>query len=139
MGIVKINKSLYFVFGIAFFFLTIASFAQNTKPAFSFCGKSVECTMTWDEFMACKKELTPIDKNTSISSFVLTIRKAEKKDFIFLEFPSKGNAFSKASIEMIEKLHKEKKLGEKLEIDAVELVQSGKAAKKVSGMIIILN
>ena len=62
-----------------------------------------------------------------------------ERNFIFLEFPSKGNAFSKASIEMIEKLHKEKKLGEKLEIDAVELVQSGKAAKKVSGMIIILN
>ncbi len=112
------------------------SFAQ--APAFSFCGKSGDCSMTWDEFTACKKELITTDKNVSISSFVLTIKKAQKKDFVFVEYPANGNTLSKASVEMIEKLHKDKKLGDKLEIGTVEVVQSGKAAKKVTGMVITL-
>lgn len=112
------------------------SFAQ--APAFSFCGKTGDCTITWEEFMACKKELIVSDKNVSISSFRLTVQKAKKKEFVFLEFPQKGNAFSKASLDMIEELHKDKKLGSKLEVDAVEVVQSGKAAKKLPGMVITL-
>ena len=116
--------------------VTVSTFAQN---AYSFCGKTGDCTMTWDEFMACKKELVMADKNSSISSFRLTIQKAKKKDFVFLEFPGKGNAFSKASLDMIEELHKDKKMGNKVEIDAVEVVQSGKAAKKIPGMVITLN
>ena len=95
--------------------------------------------MTWDEFMVCKKELVSLDKNVAISSFILTIKKAEKRDYVFIEFPSKGNTFTKGAMEMIEKLHKDKKLGDKLEIGTVEVLQSGKAAKKAPGMIITLN
>ncbi len=127
-----------YIFKIVFvLFISAHSFAQ--APAFSLCGKTGDCSMTWDEFIKCKKELVTTDKNVSISSFRLTVQKLKKKDFVFLEFPQKGNAFSKASLDMIEELHKDKKLGSKLEIDAVEVVQSGKAAKKVPGMIITLN
>lgn len=130
-----------YIVSIVFFILVSVQYgqAQNTKPAFSFCGKTGECKMTWDEFMACKKELESVDKNVAISSFILTIEKAEKKDYVLLEFPAKGNKITKQAMDMIEKLHKEKKLGSKIEIDTVEVVQSGKAAKRVPGMIIILN
>lgn len=130
-----------YILKIAFILVvsTLVSFAQDPKPAFSFCGKTGECKMTWDEFMACKKELESIDKNVAISSFILTIEKAEKKDYVLLEFPAKGNKITKQAMDMIEKLHKDKKLGSKLEIDTVEVVQSGKAAKRVPGMVIILN
>lgn len=115
------------------------SFVQDTKPAFSFCGKTGDCTMTWDEFVACTKELTTLDKNVSISSFVLTVKKVVKKDFVFVEYPSKSNKFGKGAMEMIEQLHKDKRLGDKITIDGVEVVQSGKAAKQVSGMTITIN
>lgn len=129
-----------YIFKIAvLIFISVQSFAQNAKPLYSFCGKTGDCTMTWDEFMACKKELITTDKNSSISSFRLTIQKAKKKDYEFLEFPQKGNGFSKASLDKIEELHKDKKMGNKVEIDAVEVVQSGKAAKQLPGMIITLN
>ena len=126
-------------FIVTFIVLTSIQALYAQTPAFSFCGKTGDCTMTWDDFNKCKKELVTTDKNVSISSFRLTIQKAKKKDFVFLEFPQKGNSFSKASLDMIEELHKDNKLGSKLEVDAVEVVQSGKAAKKVPGMIITLN
>lgn len=130
-----------YIFRIAFIVLIgiQVSFVQGTKPAFSFCGKTGDCTMTWDEFIACKKELTTLDNSVSISSFVLTVKKVVKKDFVFEEYPSKSNKFGKGAMEAIEKLHKDKKLGDKLLIDGVEVVQSGKAAKQVPGMIITIN
>jgi hypothetical protein len=103
------------------------------------CGKTGNCSMTWDEFMSCKKELLTNDKSVSINSFILTIQKAEKRDTIQIEYPSKGNAFSKQALESIEKLHKDKKMGNKVLIEAVNVVQSGKEARKVPGMVIILN
>lgn len=112
--------------------------AQDTKPAFSFCDKTGDVTMTWDEFMACKKQLVTLDKNASISSFILTIKKAGKRDYEFVEFPAKGNMFTKGAMDTMEKLRKEKKLGDKIEISNVEVVQSGKAAKQVPGMIITI-
>ena len=118
-------------------FISVQSFAQNAH--YSFCGKTGDCTMTWEEFTNCKKELTTTDKNTTISSFIVTIQEAKKKDFVFSEYPAKGNAFSKASLDMIDELRKKKKLGNKLLIDNVEIVQSGKAAKKAPAMVIILN
>lgn len=129
------------IVGVLFFVFVFVQFghAQNAKPVFSFCGKTGDVTMTWDEFMACKKELVTVDKNASISSFILTIKKAGKKDYEFVEFPAKGNTFTKGAMDTIEKLHKEKKLGDKLEITNVEVVQSGKAAKQVPGMVITLN
>ncbi|MDF2438865.1 MAG: hypothetical protein K0Q95_3241 [Bacteroidota bacterium] len=118
---------------------TITAFSQKEKPLYSFGGKMGNCTMTWDEFMSCKKELTAIDKTVSVNSYILTIQKAEKKDTVQIEYPSRGNAFSKQAIESIEKLHKDKKMGNKVVIDAVQIVQSGKEARKVNGMIITLN
>jgi hypothetical protein len=114
-------------------------FSQKEKALYSFCGKSGNSTMTWDEFKSCRKELVTNDKGISINSFILTIQKAEKKDTIQIEYPSKGNAFSKQAIESIEKLHKDKKLGNKILIDAVQVVQSGKEARKVAGMTIYIN
>ncbi len=120
-------------------FISIQAVGAQTKPAFSLCGKTGDCTMTWEEFTTCKKELTTTDPAVSIGSFIVTVKKANKKDFEFLEFPAKGNKFSAAALEMIEKLHKDKKLGDTIAIDTVEVVQSGKAAKKVPGMVITLN
>ena len=94
--------------------------------------------MTWDEFMSCKKELVA-DKGLSIGSFIVTIEKAEKKETTYVEFPVKGSIFSKSAKETIEKLHKDKKMGNTVTIEAVEVLQSGQAARKVPGMKIILN
>ena len=127
-----------YILSIVFFVLVQLSFAQDTKPAFSFCDKTGDVTMTWDEFMACKKQLVTLDKNASISSFILTIKKAGKRDYEFVEFPAKGNMFTKGAMDEMEKLRKEKKLGDKIEISNVEVVQSGKAAKQVPGMIITI-
>lgn len=95
--------------------------------------------MTWDEFSKCKKELVTNDKKLSIGSFILTITKKEKKDSVFVEFPAKGSMFSKSALETIEKLHKDKKLGTKVLIEAVQVLESGKEARKVPGMVITLN
>ena len=126
-----------YILSIVFFVLVQLSFAQE-KPAFSFCDKTGDVTMTWDEFTACKKQLVTLDKNASISSFILTIKKAGKRDYVFVEFPAKGNTFTKGAMDEMEKLRKEKKLGDKIEISNVEVVQSGKAAKQVPGMIITI-
>lgn len=118
---------------------SFAALAQKEKPLYSFGGKTGNCTMTWDEFMACKKELVANEKGISVNAFILTIQKAEKKDTIQIEYPSKGNAFSKQAIESIEELHKKKKMGNKVLIEGVQIVQSGKEARKVGGMVITLN
>jgi hypothetical protein len=118
--------------------ISSACFAQKEKPLYSFCGKTGNCSMSWDEFMACKKELLATEKGITVNSFILTIQKAEKKDTLQIEYPSKGNAFSKQAIESIEELHKKKKMGNKVLIEGVQIVQSGKEARKVEGMIITL-
>jgi hypothetical protein len=115
------------------------AFSQKEKPLYSFGGKTGNCSMTWDEFLACKKELVPTDKGITVNAFILTIQKAEKKDTIQIEYPSKGNAFSKQAIESIDELHKKKKMGNKVLIEQVQVVQSGKEARKVGGMVITLN
>jgi hypothetical protein len=128
-------------FKIVFLILISAhiSFAQKTAPVYSLCGKTGDCSMTWDEFSKCKKELVATNKGLSIGSFILTITKLNKKDSVYVEFPAKGNAFSKSALETIEQLHKDKKLGTKMLIEAVQVLESGKEAKKVSGMVIMLN
>lgn len=95
--------------------------------------------MTWDEFMSCKKELVTTDTKLSVGSYIVTLTKAEKKDTTYIEFPVKGNVFSKSAQESIEKLRKDKKLGNKVLIEAVQILESGKEARKVPGMIITLN
>ena len=128
-----------YILSIVFFIFVVAqSVSAQEKPAFSFCEKTGDVTMTWDEFIACKKQLVTLDKNASISSFILTIKKAGKREYVFVEFPAKGNTFTKGAMDEMEKLRKEKKLGDKIEISNVEVVQSGKAAKQVPGMVITI-
>jgi hypothetical protein len=112
-------------------------FAQNN--VYILCDKSGDCSMTWDEFTQCKKTLITTDKAMSVSAFVVTVKKLGKKDVEFLEFSSKTNSFPKEALQMIDELKKNKKLGDKIEISNVEVVQSGKPARKVNGMIITLN
>ena len=65
-----------YILSIVFFIFVVAqSVSAQEKPAFSFCEKTGDVTMTWDEFIACKKQLVTLDKNASISSFILTIKK----------------------------------------------------------------
>jgi len=46
-----------YILKIAFvLFISAQSIAQGTA-AYSFCGKSGDCTMTWYEFLACKMKL----------------------------------------------------------------------------------
>jgi hypothetical protein len=125
---------------VLFMLLVISSltFAQKEKPLYSLCGKTGNSTMPWDEFMKCKKELIT-EKGVTIGSFILTIQKAEKRDTVQVEYVCKGNVFSKQALESIEKLHKDKKMGNKILIEAVEVLQSGKEARKVPGMVIMLN
>ena len=130
------NTVFKIIFGILV--STQISFAQKKAPEYSLCGKTGDCTMTWDEFSKCKKELVA-DKGLSIGSYIVTVMKSEKKDSVFIEYPIKGNTFSKSSLEMIEKLHKDKKLGKKILIEAVQVLESGKEARKVPGMVITLN
>lgn len=118
---------------------TGAAYAQKTTPLYSLCGKTGNCSMSWDEFMSCSKQLTATNNKIQVSSFVLTISKAEKKDTIQIEYPSKGNQFSKQALESIDKLHKDKKMGNTVLIEAVQVVESGKDARKVPGMTITLN
>ncbi|MCW3084925.1 MAG: hypothetical protein JWP12_2291 [Bacteroidetes bacterium] len=128
------------IFKIAFILIISSAslHAQKAAPVYNLCGKTGDCTMTWDEFMKCKKELVSTTKGVSVSSFVLTIMKPEKKDTLQIEYPSKGNAFSKQAIESIDKLYKDKKIGNKMLIEAVQVVESGKEARKVPGMVITL-
>lgn len=95
--------------------------------------------MTWDEFLSCSKQLITNDKKIQVNAFILTIQKAEKRDTIQIEYPSRGNQFSKQALEAITKLHKDKKMGNQVLIEAVQVVESGKDARKVPGMVIRLN
>jgi hypothetical protein len=124
---------------LLFLTITMNVFSQKEKALYSFGGKTGNCSMTWEEFLSCKKELVSTEKGVSVNAFILTIQKAEKKDTIQIEYPSKGNAFSKQAIESIEELHKKKKMGNKVTIEGVQIVQSGREARKVGGMTIILN
>jgi hypothetical protein len=126
-----------FLIAALFTVFSIGMHAQNA--VYTLCGKSGNCTMTWDEFTQCKKSLLTVNKEMSVSSFVVTVKKLGKKDVEFLEFSSKSNSFPKEALQMIDELKKDKKLGDKIEISNVQVVQSGKAARQVDGMIITLN
>jgi hypothetical protein len=96
---------------ITFLFLIISniSFAQKGTPLFSICGKTGNCTMTWEEFSKCKKVLVPTDKKITIGTFLVTVQKAERKDSTYIEFQEKGGLFSKSSLEVIEKASQRQK------------------------------
>src|SRR5205809_1078644 len=93
---------------------TMNAFSQKvaSKPMFTLCGKSGDCTMTWDEFKKCQKELMPIDKNLKIVSFtvsVLTIP-LSGKDTVYVDYGNTGNALSKETKDALEKLISEKRV-----------------------------
>jgi hypothetical protein len=121
----------------AWLFLAVASQDADAQE-FSLCGKTGNIIMTWEEFSACKKELVPTDKSVKVNTFLLMVPKAEKKDTVWIEFVCKGGQFSKSSLEMIEKLHKSKKMGNMMKIDAVELLQSGRDARKTKGITVTI-
>jgi hypothetical protein len=113
---------------------------ENSKPMFTLCGKSGDCTMTWDEFKACKKELLPVEKNVSVVSYTVSMRVVplEGKDSVFVDFPNTGSAFSKATLEGVDKLINEKRVvGGKIFIEAVKVSRDGKEMK-TPGMVIKL-
>ena len=124
---------------IVFLFLLGFTAVAQKDPVVSFCGRSGNITMTWEEFSACKKELVTDDKKVQVGSFILFVPKAEKKDSTMIEFQVRGGLFNKQAKETIEKLHKDKKLGKKLVIEAVEVLESGRSARKVPGITITLN
>lgn len=118
--------------------LSPLGFAQATKAEYSFGGKSGNSTMTWEEFLSCKKELKVLNKDLMIGSFLVTVSKLQKKDSTQIEHPCKNNLFSKAATESIKELHDDKKLGRTVVIDHVQIQQSGKAARVASPMIITI-
>jgi hypothetical protein len=122
---------------LIFLFLFTGVSAQTRE--FSFCGKNnAEVSMSWDEFLSCKKELIPRDKGVTINSFVLTIAMPQKKDTVWTEYICKGNVVSKTALAAIDKLHKNGKMGNTVKIDAVEVLQSGREGRKAAGMTITL-
>jgi hypothetical protein len=123
---------------LSVFLFTALSASAQGKAELSFCGKTGNQSMTWEEFSACKKELVAIDKNLKINSFIVLVGKAEKKDTVWTEYISKGSTFSKTAIEAMEKLHKNKKMSNTIKIEAVEILQSGRDGRKVPGMTITL-
>lgn len=137
MGIRTGSMSKISTIAFILFLITANAFAQKA-PVFSLCGKTGDCSMTWDEFLKCKKELITNDKKLSIGSFIVTIQKGSKKDTVFVQYPCKGYVFSKSCVEAIEELHKDKKMGGKVLIEGVEILQSGQSARKGTGMTIRL-
>ncbi len=120
--------------------LTAFSQKEAAGPTFTFCGKSGNSTMTFDEFKKCKKDIVPVEKNVKIVSFIISmlVVPLEGKDSVFVDFQNIGGAFSEANTEAVDKLIKEKRIvGGKILIEEVKVSQDG-TEKKVNGMIIKL-
>jgi hypothetical protein len=136
MGVNKQMKVAVKYLFILSLFVCVA-FGEKTH-GFSFCGKNTDCSLSFDDFMKCKKELAVTDSKTSINSFVVTIQKIEKKKTLSVQYKSKGKTFSRTLLEAIDELYKDKKLGNTILIEDVEIIQSGQAARLDSGITITL-
>lgn len=90
---------------------------QNEKPFFTFCGKSGNFYMTFDEFKNCKKELIPINNNLIISAFTLSC----SADGKFWDFTSTGNAFSKEQNDALGKLISNPTFGNRILIENIQI------------------
>ena len=119
--------------------LNVFSQNQNTKTLYTFGGKSGNCTMTWDEFKKCKKELTPIDKSLKINSFNISILvvSPDGKDSTYTDFSNTGNAFSSQANETFDILISGKHVSNKILIEEVQIAEGDKIIK-VPGMVITL-
>ncbi len=134
----KMKNSIITSLVVMMISFNLFSQTQNSKPLFTFCGKSGVCTMTLDEFTKCSKEITPSDKNMKINSFHVSEMEYTKggKDSVFTDWENKGNTFSKNTIDEIEKLIRNKKPIAKLFIENVDITQ-GDSKVKNSNIIII--
>jgi hypothetical protein len=109
---------------------SLNTFSQNKTvrlPLFTFCGQTGDCEMTIDQFKKCKKELTPVNKDEKINSFLVYVIEYtnNRKDTAEIDFQNKGSMFTKETIDGIDKLIMEKKDIKKIVIDNIK-IQKGK-------------
>lgn len=114
--------------------LSISAYGQDRKYA-SFCDKTGDITMTWDEFSSCKKELGMIEPNLMVISFVMSI----KANGVFTDYVCKENIMSSQAVEALEKLHKEKTFEGKILIEEVMVKGvNSTGIRKVPGLAITI-
>jgi hypothetical protein len=106
---------------------------QEGKALYTFCGKSGECTMTFDDWKNCSKELIPISKSFKINSFKIQIKSLSlwenslgKKDTVCDTIYNVGAVFSDDNIRRIENSVRAKRLVGKLKIIAVDVLSENK-------------
>jgi hypothetical protein len=127
-GNVKI-KLIFLIVAVGF---SVKVFGQDTKSLYTFCGKSDNCTISFNEFKSCIKELTKTEKDLKIKSFIISAQVISPvtKEKFFEDHPNVGNDFSKETIEWLEKALKEKRLvNNRFLIEDVRIEQSGKMIK----------
>jgi hypothetical protein len=113
---------------------------QSANRLYTFCDKTGDCTMSFDEFKKCAKTLNTIEKDLKVLSFVVSAKviTPDKKGSYFEDYPNMGSSFSNATIEWLEKIIAEKRLdNNRILIEEVKLIQGDKTLK-TSGMIIKL-
>lgn len=122
------------IFAIILFSITLTSFAQKEvkAPLYSFAGHTGDCSITWNEYSKSKKELTPIDSSITIKSFNVSTYINPS----YADYSCKGNLFSKAVIELIDKLQQDKK-SHKILIERVIADHNGRE-EQLSSMVITL-
>jgi len=121
--------------------ITVGAFAQKAKPEpmFTFAGKSgSKISMTWDEYLKSKKELTTADKNVTVKSFNVAILNVNGKDSVYSDYSNTGNVFSRETVTAIEKTHSAATPGNTIFLEAVILNKDGKEVK-TPGMVIKFN
>ena len=135
-------KTKILVMLVTLFAATTSAFSQKQpdKALYTLCSKSGDCTMTWDEFKRCNKELTPNDKNLKIVSFTVSVLVVPLtgKDSVYVDYGNTGNAFSKETNDALDKLINEKRIvRNKILIEEVKASKDGKEMK-ITGMVIKL-
>jgi hypothetical protein len=110
---------------------TISTFAQKAKqtPVYSFGGKTTEFSMTWDEFSKSKKELTPLDKTTTIKSFTVSILISNGGGSAYADHVNIGGTFTQQTISEIEKMRTNPNFGGTLFFSSVILIKDNKEVK----------
>ncbi|OFY87370.1 MAG: hypothetical protein A3F72_03990 [Bacteroidetes bacterium RIFCSPLOWO2_12_FULL_35_15] len=130
------------IFSFVVLISTINIFAQkqNDKPVYTFCGKSGDSYITFDELKNCKKELTPIDKNLKIISFDISVPVVplKEKEYLFIYKSTVGNIFSETTTDLLEQFIAKKRLPHnRILIENVQVSQGDKIWK-AAGMSIKL-
>lgn len=114
--------------------LSISAYGQDRKFV-SFCDKTGDITMAWDEFSACKKELTSVEPNLKINSFIVSIKISDT----YVDYSCKENVISSQALEAIQKAHADKKFEGKILIEEVMIIgMNSERERKVPGMTITI-